>query len=111
MILLYSNMNEKFEEWKNNLEDKASEIVEAPKEEINQAVRAAAGDMKDLDYLKRDERPLDEIIKELEPEGWQYRGLVSGGTVYEAVEKDKREIMILGTGTNKYIFERDKKSQ
>jgi hypothetical protein len=81
-----------------------------PPEEVEEAVHDFAAQMKDAEYVAMGERPLDEIIKELEPDGWQCRGPVPHKGIFEAVAEEKREIMIVGTGMQKYIFERVKKS-
>lgn len=101
-------MSEKFEHWKEDLEDRASEVVEPSEGEINAAVHDVAEQMGDAESVKPAEQSIDATIKQLETEGWRYRGPVSGSAVFEAVAKDGKEIRIVGTGTERFLFEREK---
>ncbi len=99
-------MGNNFEDWKHNLEDSASEIIEPSPGDVEEAVYDAAVQMRDVEYIAQGERSIDEIIKELAPEGWRYRGPLSHKKV---VAEEKWEIMIIGTGTRRYLFRRAKK--
>jgi len=99
-------MSEKFDQWKKELEEKASEVVEVPQEDIDKAVYSAAVQMGDAENIKIGDRPIEETIKELEAEGWDFRGPVSGKGVFEAVAEEGKEIKIVGTGKERYLFEK-----
>lgn len=103
--------NPEYEQWKENLEHRASEVHEAPEpspEEIDRVVRGAAVDMGDKKSLDVSSRPIETIIQDMEAEGWHYRGPAMAGTgVYEAVAEDNKEIRIIGTGTGRFVFERE----
>jgi hypothetical protein len=103
-------MSEKFESWKKDFESRATEEVEPSKGEIDEAVHDAAVQMGDVEGIEVGigARLGEETIKELEAEGWHYRGPISGGAVFEAVAEEDREIKIIGTGTQRFIFEREK---
>jgi hypothetical protein len=103
-------MSEKFKNWKKDLESMAAEEVEPSKGEIDEVVHNAAVQMGDTEGVEVGigTRPIEETIKELEVEGWHYRGPVSGEAVFEAVAEEDREIKIIGTGTQRFIFEREK---
>lgn len=73
-------MNEKFGQWKEGIVD-------------------------DTESVKPAEQSIDATIKRLEAEGWHYRGPVSGAAVYEAVAENGKEIKIVGTGTERFLFE------
>ena len=101
-------MEQSFEEWKKELEGHASEVVEPSKSEIDEAVYAAAAQMGHAEDIKTGERPIDATIKQLEAEGWHYRGPVSGKAVFEAGAGENQEIRIIGTGAQRFLFERAK---
>ena len=104
-------MNEKFKNWKKDLESRAAEEVEPSKDEIDEAVHDAAVQMGDTEGVEVgiDTRPIEESIKELEAEGWHYRGPVASEPIFEVVAEEDREIKIIGTGAQRFIFEREKK--
>jgi hypothetical protein len=89
-------MKESFENWKDD-----------PESEVDAAAGSVAEQMGDAESINLAERPLEEIKKELEAEGWRYRGLVSGTAVFEAVAEENREIKIVGTGSDRYLFEKE----
>lgn len=101
-------MSEKFERWKEDLEDRASEVIEPSEGEISAAVHNVAEQMGDAESLKMGEQSIEDIIKQYEAEGWHYRGPVSGVPVFEAIAKEGKEIRIVGTGTERVLFEREK---
>jgi hypothetical protein len=103
-------MSENFKEWERDLEKRASEVVKAPPGDVEKAVHDVATQMKDAEYVTMGDRPIDEIIKELEPIGWYYRCPLSHQEIFKAVAEEKREILIVAAGTQKYIFERVKKT-
>jgi hypothetical protein len=103
-------MSEKFENWKRDLENEASEVVEAPEEAVDQAIHDAAIRMGDVEFLSVGNRPIDKIIREFEGMGWHYRGSISAGELYRAVAEDKKEVTVIRAGDQRYVFERDKAS-
>jgi hypothetical protein len=99
-------MSKSFEDWKEKLEERALGVVDASPDDVEEAIRDVAVQMKDAEYVAMGERPIDEIINELEPQGWHYRGPLSHEGIFEAVAEEKLRIMIVKAGTQRYIFDR-----
>jgi hypothetical protein len=100
-------MKESFDGWKDDLEHRASEIVEPQGDVVDKAVYDVAAQMNDAESMNIGERPIEVTIKQLEEEGWHYRGPISGDAVFEAVEGRGKEIRIVGTGTKRFLFEKE----
>jgi hypothetical protein len=92
-----------------SIPDPSDQIDPSP-EEINEAFYNVADQMGDAESLGVGDRPIEDTTKELEAEGWRCCGPFSGEVIYEAVAEGK-EIQIVGTGTQRYIFERVKASK
>ena len=102
-------MSEKFEDFKQRLDEGAAEIVEPVEpsaSEVRNAIDDTAAQMNDAEYLAMGERPLAEIIEEMKAEGWRYREPASHEGIYKAITEEGREIKIIGTGGQRYIFEK-----
>ena len=102
-------MKEKFEDWKEDIENRASKVVETSEDQIDTAMYDAAVQMGDAENIIIGERPIGVTIKQLEAEGWHYLGPVSAESVLEVATEEAREIKIVGTGAQRFVFERDKR--
>jgi hypothetical protein len=90
-------MDKAFDRWKENLESRASQIEEksaTPPEFLE----------------KEDVGPDDEIIANLEKEGWRLVDIMTNAYTVNAEDHPGKEIKIIGQGNRHLVFERDEGS-